>query len=140
MLQRMRRAFKNKKGFTLIELIVVIAIIGILAAIAVPSFSGMQKRSKEKADVASATTIGKAAEAYFAENNTAPTGIAELKTKDYLKDEHKPQLKPHTAFYLQVVDTNNGTFNVRYDSSTGTILYSSNSAAAAAPADPPAAD
>jgi prepilin-type N-terminal cleavage/methylation domain-containing protein len=37
---------KNKKGFTLIELIVVIAILGILAVIAIPRFSGFTERAK----------------------------------------------------------------------------------------------
>lgn len=47
----------RKKGFTLIELIVVIAIIGVLAAILVPSMIGYIKKSKRTSDISSAKTI-----------------------------------------------------------------------------------
>lgn len=63
----LKRNNKKKKGFTLIELIIVIAIIAILAAIAIPNFLGIQRKSKIKADIASAKTIYDATSAAIAE-------------------------------------------------------------------------
>jgi prepilin-type N-terminal cleavage/methylation domain-containing protein len=57
---------KNKKGFTLIELIVVIAILAILAAIAIPSFIGITQNANDTVKLANARTIATAINA----NNT----------------------------------------------------------------------
>ena len=64
---------KKKKGFTLIELIIVIAIIAILAAIAIPNFLGIQRKSKIKADIASAKTIYDGVTAGIAEGKIVPS-------------------------------------------------------------------
>ncbi len=74
---------KSDEGFTLIELMIVIAIIGILAAIAIPQFSAYRERSYNaaaQADLRNATT---AQEAYFVDNNTYSSGIATLTGSTY---------------------------------------------------------
>lgn len=48
----MLKKFTNKKGFTLMEMLIVVAIIAVLVAIAIPTFSGALTKSKEAADVA----------------------------------------------------------------------------------------
>jgi len=59
----------DKKGFTLIELMIVVAIIGILAAIAIPNFLNYQCKSKQSEAKQSLGTIAKNQEAFWAEND-----------------------------------------------------------------------
>ena len=60
----------KEKGFTLIELMIVIAIIGILAAIAIPQFSAYRTRSYNSAAQADIRNAATAQEAYFVDENT----------------------------------------------------------------------
>jgi type IV pilus assembly protein PilA len=61
---------KSKKGFTLIELMIVVAIIGILAAIAIPNFLKFQAKSKQSEAKANLGAIFTGEVAYFGEANT----------------------------------------------------------------------
>lgn len=80
---------KDQKGFTLIELMIVIAIIGILAAIAIPQFSAYRERGFVASMQADANSIRVAEEAYFVDNNVylataAPdTGLASYGFKNF---------------------------------------------------------
>jgi type IV pilus assembly protein PilA len=65
----MRTLLTHKRGFTLIELMIVVAIIGILAAIAIPNFLQFQLRSKTGEAKTNLAAIRTAEEGYFAEFN-----------------------------------------------------------------------
>ena len=64
---------KKVKGFTLIELMIVVAIIGILAAIAIPNFLRFQARAKQSEAKQNLGAIFTAYQSYFSDNNTFPS-------------------------------------------------------------------
>jgi len=66
----MCKQFKGQKGFTLIELMIVVAIIGILAAIAIPNFMQYQAKSKQSEAKMNLGGIYTSEVAYFGEANT----------------------------------------------------------------------
>ena len=73
-----RLASRKKDGFTLVELIVVVAIIGILAAIAVPSFQASGNKAKQKEASMALGSYIKAAQAYQTEYGRSPRNAREI--------------------------------------------------------------
>jgi len=69
-MKEINKRLKKKTGFTLIELMIVVAIIGILAAIAIPNFLRFQAKAKQSEARVILAGIYTAETAYFAEQNT----------------------------------------------------------------------
>ena len=69
---------KDRRGFTLIELMIVIAIIGVLAAIAIPQFSAYRLRAFNSATMSDLKNVAIAQEAYHVDYETYSDSIATL--------------------------------------------------------------
>jgi len=78
MMKLMRKQLSNQRGVTLIELLAVIVILGILAAVAVPAVMGQIGNSKVEADLANQQMLQDAIERYQVINSSYPNSIETL--------------------------------------------------------------
>jgi type II secretion system protein G len=72
------RRLRNQKGFTLIELMIVVAIIGILAAIAIPLYANVQARARVAKVQADLRTVASAVSMYQAHTGSLPNAMTDL--------------------------------------------------------------
>ena len=76
------RKMLNKKGFSLVELMIVVVIMGILIAVAIPLYGNITKNAKNKACAHNIDTIENSAAIYMTEKGSAPTSLDQLTFED----------------------------------------------------------
>jgi len=127
MRQLIKQRIKNEKGLTLIELLAVIVILGIIAAIAIPSISGIIQKSKEDAVKADAITILNAAKNYVAGNDMATGGtITEADLESYVSGANLDEFGEYTVtvgnggttFGLNASDVQAGNIEITFTNAT----------------------
>jgi type IV pilus assembly protein PilA len=128
----MKKMLKNNKGFTLIELMIVVAIIGILAAIAIPNFMTYQCKAKQTEAKSILGALRVAQEAYYAEYSTyaADTDELDFDTKgggDYTFS--MSTVGTANGFTAQATGNINGTTDTWTVNSTGTFTNNPNACA-----------
>ena len=74
----MNKLPRSSKGFTLVEIMIVVVIIGLLAAMAIPAFQKVRQSSQDKAVLNNARQLAAAADQYFLENGVSTVTISSL--------------------------------------------------------------
>ncbi len=82
----MRTSRKNQAGFTLVELMIVMAIIGVLLAVAIPSYVGAVRQAREAVLKEDLHVMRSAIDSYTADKQKAPQSLDDLVTDGYLKE------------------------------------------------------
>ena len=78
------RTGRHDAGFTLVELVIVLFIVGLLAALAVPSVSGAITRGQEAALVENLTVMRRALDDYYADKGIYPESLQTLVEQNYI--------------------------------------------------------
>lgn len=99
---------KKRAGFTLVEMVIVVTILGILSGIGFMKFGNVQETSRKNADYAAAANLATAANLYLLENpnadlNNKTISIEELKNKGYINSIPKSQSQSKD-FIIKIVE------------------------------------
>lgn len=106
---------RKESGFTIVELLIVIVVIGILAALVVTTFSGIQRKARDSERQTDINAVASQLEAYHAQNGKYP-GLADLQNATFISDNLKgldpaamkdPKIGSATTFPVGTVTATN---------------------------------
>ncbi|MGG7213578.1 type II secretion system protein [Clostridium nigeriense] len=115
---------KKKKGFTIIELIIVLAIIAILSAITIPKFGDIRESANKKSDIANAKAIATVTTSLIADGEITPEKSGKLTINLNAKDSKAEKIRN----YLQVVpklSNKDGDFTISIETNGNVSVSSS---------------
>lgn len=105
----MLKKFTNKKGFTLMEMLIVVAIIAVLVAIAIPTFTGQLEKSRQATDVANIRAAYAEANVNYLSNGTKGEATTPtLKSKNFSELDNETTIGGKTLAQIKK-DVGDGT-------------------------------
>ena len=93
---KLRKMF-GERGFTLVEIMIVVAIIGLLAAVAIPNFMKAREKALTNACIANLKQVDGAKTLYHLDEGSAATSVADLVTA-YIRREPECPAGPNTTY------------------------------------------
>ena len=128
----MKQSSHNKKAFTLIELMITVIILGIIAAFALPNYTNMVSRAKERDAVCNLEVIREAVNLYIAREGSAPPALANvdaINTTLYInaaeQEGNTYNCSPVNIYQCWANNTDGWQLSFRLNSSNGDVYCSS---------------